>query len=245
MRLYYGKKIGQSGAELMLAVFFSFFMHAAVVAAALLFTMAVAPKIHVPPFYMVKLVGQPVEVAAPAAAPPAPPAAPAVEKAKPKTKQSAPRPIKAAPKGALPELPLKKTKPSQPEQAEPEAAPTQQATAPSTTAPGKPGARVEGVTVSSSSEDFKFPYYMAIISVQINRNWNPPPGARGMKAKVQFTVNRSGMISGPPNLLESSGNFYFDQAAVRTIQQSNPFPPMPEEFYKQTATFSVDLMPKD
>jgi TonB family protein len=66
-----------------------------------------------------------------------------------------------------------------------------------------------------------------------------------MKAKVQFTVNRSGMISSPPNLLESSGNFYFDQAAVRTIQQANPFPPMPDEFYKQTATFSVDLMPKD
>jgi protein TonB len=228
-------------------------MHAAVVAAALLFTMAVTPKIHVPPFYMVKLVGQPVERTAPAAAPPAPPAAPpappaaqAGEKPKPTTKQSAPKPIKAAPnKGALPELPGKKTKPSLPKQAEPQAAPTEQATAPSTTAPGKPGARVEGVTVSSSSEDFKFPFYMAIISDKINRNWNPPPGARAMKAKVQFTVNRSGMISGPPNLVESSGNFYFDQAAMRTIQQANPFPPMPEEFYKQTATFSVDLMPKD
>ena len=244
MRLYYGKKIGQSGAELMLAVFFSFFMHAAVVAAALLLTMAVAPKVHVPPFYQVKLVGPPAgETAAP---PVAPPAAPAGEKTTPKTRKSVPRSAKAAPKkGALPELTRKQTKPSPPERAEAETAPTEQATAPSTTAPGKAGAPVEGVAVSSSSEDFKFPYYMAIISVQINRYWNPPPGAKGMKAKVQFTVNRSGMISGPPNLLESSGNFYFDQAAVRTIQQANPFPPMPDEFYKQTATFSVDLMPKD
>jgi TonB family protein len=246
MRLYYGKKIGQSGAELMLAVFFSFFMHAAIVVAALFLTLVAAPKIHMPPFYEVKLVGQPVEETAAAAPPLAPPAAPPGEKAKPKTKQSAPRPIKAAPnKGALPEFDRKKTKPAHPEQAETEAAPAEQATAPSTTAPGKVGARVEGVTVSSSSEDFKFPYYMAILLDKINRNWNPPPGVRGMKAKVQFTVNRSGMISGPPNLLEASGNFYFDQAAVRTIQQSNPFPPMPEEFYKQTATFSVDLMPKD
>jgi periplasmic protein TonB len=245
MRLYYGKKIGQSSAELMLAVFFSFFMHAAIVAAALFIALAVSPKVYVPPFYEVKLVGQPAGEAV--AAGPAPPLAPPVaEKAKPKTRKSAPRPPKAAlNKGALPELSRKPTKPSLPEQTEPQTTPTEQATAPSTTAPGKSGARAEGVAVSSSSEDFKFPYYMARITDNINRNWNPPPGARGMKAKVQFTVNRSGMISGQPNLQESSGNFYFDQAAVRAIQQSNPFPPMPEEFYKQTATFSVDLMPKD
>jgi TonB family protein len=251
MKLLSGKRIGQSGYELALAVFFSFFIHAAIVAAALFLYMAAAPKKYVPPFYNVKLVGLPADIAptpVPQTAPLPPPLEtpktktaekPKAEKAQPKSKRSSSKAAKAtSKKGAMAELNQKRTKPHELEQAE-------QATAPTTTAPGKAGATVEGVSVSSSSEDFKFQFYMASISDQINRNWNPPPGAQGMKAKVQFTINHSGMLSGYPNLIESSGNFYFDQAAVRTIQQSNPFPPMPEEFYKQTATFSVDLMLKE
>ena len=66
----------------------------------------------------------------------------------------------------------------------------------------------------------------------------------GAKAKVEFTVLRSGRV-GNAKLQVSSGNFYFDQAAVRAILMSSPLPPMPEGFYQDYAVFTVDLQEKD
>jgi TonB family protein len=96
--------------------------------------------------------------------------------------------------------------------------------------------------VSSSSGDFKYPAYLGIVRDRIQQNWNPPPGAVTAKAKVEFTVLRSGRVEGSPKLLASSGNFYFDQAAVRAILMSSPLPPMPEDFFKDYAVFTVDLL---
>ncbi len=117
MKLLSGKRIGQSGYELVLAVFFSFFLHAAVVAAALLLYTVVTPKAYVPPFYEVKLVGAPAEIAplpqatpsppsmeAPKTEAPAPPK-PTAKKALPKLKKGSPKAPKAlSKKGAMPEL---------------------------------------------------------------------------------------------------------------------------------------------
>jgi len=62
--------------------------------------------------------------------------------------------------------------------------------------------------------------------------------------KVVFRVLRSGRV-GEAKLQEASGNFYFDQAAMRAILASSPFPPLPEGFFKEYETFSVDLMEKE
>ncbi len=240
MRLHFSKKIGQSGYELMLAVFFSFFIHAAVVAFALFLYMAVTPKVKVPPFYQVKLVGLPAE---PQAAPVQETAPPARKEeappAQPKAKRAEPKPAKAAPtKGAMPEFTRQKPKPEKPEMAR-----TEQAAAPSAPVapPARPGGKAEGVAVSAGPEDFKFPYYLENIRNQIERNWNPPPVAKGTKAKVEFTILRSGRVFGDARLQESSGNTIFDLAAVRAILSSSPFPPMPEDFYRDRAVFTVDL----
>jgi TonB family protein len=231
MRMHAGKKIGQSGNELILAVFFSFFLHAALIAIALFLYMAVTPKINVPPFYQVKLVGLPAE------SPPAPAEETQKAESKPQqlAKKSASKPTKAAlPKAAMPELLQQKPKTTKPETAQEEQEPV-------SSAPVKAGGKSEGVAVSAGSEDFKFPPYLVIIRDKIERHWNPPPGTvQGAKAKIQFTVLRSGRV-GEVKLQDSSGNFYFDQAAVRAILQSSPFPPMPEEFYKDYALFSVDM----
>jgi TonB family protein len=229
--MHAGKKIGQSGNELILAVFFSFFLHAALVAIALFLYMAVTPKINVPPFYQVKLVGLPAE------SPPVPAEETQKAESKPQqlAKKTAPKPTKAVPpKAAMPELLQQKPKPSKPETAQEEQEPV-------SSAPVKAGGKSEGVAVSAGSEDFKFPPYLAIIRDKIERHWNPPPGTvQGAKAKIQFTVLRSGRV-GEVKLQDSSGNFYFDQAAMRAILQSSPFPAMPEEFYKDYALFSVDM----
>ncbi len=115
MRFFPGQRIGQSGNELVLSVFFSFFLHAALIVLALIFYTAMAPKVYLPPFYEVKLVGQPAESApapAPASAPPL--AKPEPAPPQPKVKIAAPKPAsKPLNKSAMPELAAQKTKPSQ------------------------------------------------------------------------------------------------------------------------------------
>jgi protein TonB len=235
MRMHGGMKIGQSGQELILAVFFSFFLHASLIALALFLYMAVTPKIKVPPFYQVKLVGLPAEsqpVPAQEAAQPAPKA-----ESKPR-QQPAKKAASKTAKAAIPEFSPRKPKPEKPET---EPAEQEPIPSPPSAPAAKTGGKSEGVAVSAGSEDFKFPPYLAIIRDKIERHWSPPPGAvQGAKAKIQFSVLRSGRV-GDVKLQDSSGNFYFDQAAVRAILLSSPFPPMPEEFYKDYAVFSVDM----
>jgi TonB family protein len=252
MRLYDVGKFGQSGHELVLAVFLSFFLHAALVALALLVVFATSPKIYVPPFYQVKLVGLPAPASplpstagAAASSPPKPEEAEVKVKSKPQVKKATPQPVKAASKKeSIPAFSPQKPKAAPQTPANEETKSAQPATAPSATSSAKAGGKSEGVAVSSSSEDFKFPPYLLLVRDKIEQNWNPPPGAPGAKAKVEFTVMRSGRV-GDAKLQESSGNFYFDQAAVRAILMSSPLPPMPDGFYKEYAVFTVDLQEKE
>ncbi len=257
MRNPLGRKLGQSENELVLAVFFSFFLHVAILALALFIIFAVNPKIDVPPVYEVRLVGlpspaspAPSPVAAATPAPPKPEAAPAKEKPVQLTKKVPAQHENVLPKKeAFPAFsPMKPKVPPQTDAktAEKPAAKPVAPTAPAASAasPALPAGKSEGkneaVAVSSSSEGLKLSPYLGLVRDKIQQNWNPPPGLSGKKAKVEFTVLRSGRV-GETNLLAASGNFYFDQAAMRAILMSSPFPPMPEEFYKPFAVFTVDL----
>ncbi len=244
MRLASGRKIGQSRYELAISVFFSLFLHLAVIALALIIRMATTTRVNVPPSYSVKLVGLPQDLAQPAAEAPAQSEKPGAKLPLPKVKKAESRPAKpAAHKGAIPELAPKQAKPAPGMQEQTEPAPTPAAK--ETGTPGKAQGTSEGVAVSAGSSDPALATYLGAVRNKIARNWNPPPGAAGLKAKVKFTINRSGVILDHPALVEQSGNFYFDQAAIRAIQQSSPFPPMPEESYRPTAEFTVDLTPVD
>ena len=246
MKLLTGKRIGQSGGELAAAVLFSFFTHVIMFVAAIYLVAHGVPRILIPPSYRVKLVDLPADVAN---LPPtmsgqaSQPAAPVVKPQAPQVKQKVNAPKKAAAKksrprafavskNALPELDAKKpeTKPAE------ETAPAQ----PSAAA----GKKQESVAVASTTSEFQFPPYLLIVRDKVERNWNPPPGVKGATVKVTFKVLRSGRV-GESKLMESSGNFYFDQAAMRAILASSPFPPLPEGFFKEYETFSVDLMEKE
>ena len=89
MKLLSRKRPEQSEYALALAVFYSFFLHAAIVATALFLHFEMTPKAVLPPAYQVKLVGQPKE-SVPA---PTPAAAPA-----PPKKESMPETAKPSPK---------------------------------------------------------------------------------------------------------------------------------------------------
>jgi protein TonB len=80
-------------------------------------------------------------------------------------------------------------------------------------------------------EDFPFAYYLATIKRKIAANWRVPGTAQGgaIHCRVYFTINKSGSLD-PPVVETSSGNFLFDQAAVRAVIQASPLPPLPGGF---------------
>jgi outer membrane biosynthesis protein TonB len=245
-----GKRFGQSDYELAGAVFFSFFLHAAVVFAALFLHYSVFTKTVLPPAYQVKLVGPPKELApAPADALPKKEEIPAAAKPSPMLKKAVAELKKAAPKkDALPDLGHLKQKPARVEQTKTNEAVSKASPAVSV-APveGSPaaGKKSEGVAVTSQ-QDFKYSWYLVNVSEKIKQNWNPPPDMKDAKARVIFRVNRSGwVIAVQLDDEHSKGSFPFKQAAVRTIHASNPFPPLPDEFLKQSLEFTVDLIPEE
>jgi colicin import membrane protein len=262
MKLPSGKRSGKSEHELARAVFVSFFLHAAIVFVALFLHFSVFPKTVLPPAYQVKLVGPPKElvetsappknelVPTPEAAPPKKEIMPAAAKPSPMPKKAAAELKKSAPKkeaspgpGHLKQksAPLAQTKAN-------ETVPKESTAVPS--APVAPagvslaaGKQSEGVVVSSSSHDSKLAPYFRIITNRIEMNWNPTPGVKGVKVKVTFRVLRSGRVFGDAIIEQSSGNVYFDLAAKRAILSSSPFPPMPDDFYKDYAELTVDFIP--
>jgi protein TonB len=243
MKLLTGKRIGQSGGELKRAVLFSFISHVIFFFAVLFLVVQGSPRFVAPPSYRVKLVDLPPNAAnlpptmseqvAHAPAPVVKPQAMPTAKAAPAKAGARPAPSlpAAVRKDAMPELDTKPAK-----KAVEEAEPAQ----PSAAA----GMKQESVAVASTTQEFQFPPYLLIVRDKVERNWNPPPGAKGAKVKVTFRILRSGRV-GEANLQESSGSFYFDQAAMRAILASSPFPPLPEGFFKDYETFSVDLMEKE
>jgi TonB family protein len=243
MKLLTGKRIGQSGGELAAAVLFSFFIHSIMFIAAIFLVVQGAPRVLVPPSYRVKLVDLPTDVAnltptmSEQASQPAAPVVKPQEKQKMKTpakvagKPARPRPSPVS-KNALPELDTKKPATKAAE----ETAPAQP--------PETAGKKQESVAVASTTSEFQFPPYLLIVRDKVERSWSPPPGVKGARVKVMFKVLRTGRV-GEAKLVESSGNFYFDQAAMRAILASSPFPPLPEGFFKEFETFSVDLMEKE
>ncbi len=237
MKLLTGMRIGQSQGEFMAAILFSAFLHATVIVAAVYFAVTFKPRTYVPPFYSVKLVDLPADLSQvkPLAAPE--PAAPPVVRKPDAVKARAPKHTappakqKAAARDAMPELNAGK----------------KQKTDETAEQPGvKPAKPQEAVSVAAAEGETDFPFlpYLAIIRDKVQRNWNPPPGAKGATAKVMFRILLSGRV-GEAKLLETSGNFYFDQAAMRAILASSPFPPLPEGFSRDQATFSVDLIEKE
>lgn len=259
MKLHSGKRPArqrpeQSKYTLALAVLYSFFLHAAIVAVALFLHFQVIPKAVLPPSYQVKLVGQPKEsVSAPTAAPSPPKkdAMPDKPKPSPKIKKTVAAPKKAAKtKNSMPDLKQhQKKKASEPlEQMKGnEATPKIEPAVPSVPAagPATAGKQIEGVEVTSQ-QDFKYSWYIVNVSELIKQNWNPPPDSSNARARVIFKVNRSGwVIAVRLDDEHTNGSFTFKQAAVRAIHASNPFPRLPEEFLQSSLEFTVDLIPED
>ncbi len=78
--------------------------------------------------------------------------------------------------------------------------------------------------------NFEFAYYLALVRNRISQVWAPPAGLTSggtpVRAVVYYRISRGGEISGI-RVETSSGYEFFDRAAVRAVQLSDPLPPLP------------------
>jgi protein TonB len=201
------------------------------------------------PVYVVSLVSDPGPPGGePAPAPAAPPSDPApsppppvpalAATAKPNARQ-APAPKPAAKTAERP--PESPAKPA-PEGADGHGGPSA-AVGPSSAGPGQAG----GIPALGSAA-FPFAYYQSIVTGRLRSAWNRPvvPGLmEPIRVTIYFEIQRGGRITGI-EAVAASGNAALDRSALRAIHDSNPLPPLPEEFEgdRLAASYTFELTPE-
>jgi protein TonB len=122
------------------------------------------------------------------------------------------------------------------------APPTPAAAPPAPPAPplGQPGGSPHGVgALTLNVSDFPHAYYIAAIYRKIQPQWERY-ALPGQQPAVIFEIGRDG---GLKRIVvdKSSGNTYYDQAAIRAVTEAHPFPPLPADFKKPTLTVGLQF----
>ena len=78
--------------------------------------------------------------------------------------------------------------------------------------------------------DFPYSWYLAAIHRKISERWDEK-ALKGNQPVVVFEIGRDGQVNLNTITVETtSGNSLYDRAAIRAIQEANPFPPLPADF---------------
>jgi len=102
-------------------------------------------------------------------------------------------------------------------------------------APG--GARVASAVGGGS------PRYLEAVEQRIGARWSPPDIFRDRKAVqvvLAFELGRDGHVR-RVSIERSSGSSFYDQAALRAIYLSDPFPPFPEDLDESRMDVRITL----
>lgn len=86
-----------------------------------------------------------------------------------------------------------------------------------------------GVKVSGSEVNAQRQEYIGVVWAKIQKNWSLPPTLvpkENIEAVIAVRIARSGGLEFV-NFEKRSGNSYFDDAALKTVKKSSPFPPFP------------------
>ena len=90
------------------------------------------------------------------------------------------------------------------------------------------GSPIAGATIDNAS--FSYPYWFTQAFNKILRNWRNPVSSDGVIiCVVYFQVIKSGRVV-EARIATSSGIPPFDEACLRAVESSSPFPPLPREF---------------
>lgn len=158
---------------------------------------------------------------------------PAVQKVEPEP--TPPKPEPAEEKHEEMPAPPERPKPKPPKKQVKKAVPSTdiKKTLPRETPAATPDDDVEPVAtgdIALDGQDFPFAYYLATMKRKIAAYWEVPgSGVETQFCRVYFRVASNGSIVSP-SVETSSGNFLFDQAALRAVVQASPLPPLPDGF---------------
>lgn len=86
----------------------------------------------------------------------------------------------------------------------------------------------------------RFGAYVSLMRDRIAQNWNKSDVRAGASDKVaiSFTIARNGGVSNV-QVSKPSGNYLLDNSAKRAVVDSNPLPPLPQQFQKNEATVEL------
>ena len=89
----------------------------------------------------------------------------------------------------------------------------------------------DGTGIAVDAANFPFGYFLAAIERRVSENWFSAvsEGGTGLTCVVYFRLMRDGGVS-DARIETSSGNSYFDRAALRAVKSAVPFPPLPRAF---------------
>jgi protein TonB len=105
---------------------------------------------------------------------------------------------------------------------------------------GQPSGSPQGAgALTLNITDFPYAWYIAAIHRKIKARWDGYALA-GQQPAVIFEIGRTGELRRVV-VDKSSGNPYYDQAAVRAVTEANPFPPLPADFKKPTLTVGLQF----
>lgn len=119
---------------------------------------------------------------------------------------------------------------------------------PPTPPPGQATGSPTGTGVRTlEASDFPYAWYLRQVLAKVEREWQKQAqiAEPGQKPLVMVEIQRDGSI-GMPKIEKSSGNAFYDQAALRAIMDARPFAPLPAEWIRPSlrVMFSFDFKPE-
>ena len=93
---------------------------------------------------------------------------------------------------------------------------------------GRPDGSPQGSGAVTVDVDFPYAWYIQAIHRKISQNWDGE-AREGSQPVIVFEIARNGQV-GRVLVEKTSGNPLYDQAAVRAIHNSTPFPQLPADF---------------
>ncbi len=97
-------------------------------------------------------------------------------------------------------------------------------------------------TVQASFTNFPYPWYITQVRNALWNAWQKtkPKNDRGLSALVSFNIDKNGAVF--EVLIErSSKDDAYDYAALSAVKNSDPYPPLPEDFEKEILTVTVEF----
>jgi protein TonB len=116
---------------------------------------------------------------------------------------------------------------------------------PETASLGAPTGSVTGVGgLTLDVSDFPYAWYLRQVLQKVQAQWQRQnqPREPQQKPLVYVEIQRDGSIV-PPAIQKSSGNSFYDQAALRAVLEASPFPPLPSDWAKPSlrVLFTFDV----